>query len=332
MEDKVKDLLSSCSEIDFGAVNLSDREKEFCSELNNEVISLCKTLPESAQIDALFFFMGFFRITFGQGFSFFMNYYVPAWSIIYWLIQFCSEGKELEQEDIQNAKTAHAMALLLHPLDDHLNDGQLPAKHLTVLLRTHAWMIMNEALNCLADGIDGGEEIVRDFINDYYSSIRDSKDILSFEGYCEHFRKQMATWLIVPVLMTKKISNNKEFTNAIKTAYGSFGISWRLLDDIKDIETDMMKGTKSSIYVCLPEDIKKYWEKESGDELNKKNDYFKVICDCILKNGVIERIRETICSELDSAASIADDFNMTNWADEFRSLLGPLKNSRASYG
>lgn len=330
MEDKVKDLfylLLSCSKIDFGAVNLSDAQKKFCSELHNEVISLCNDLPESTHRDALRFFKNYFPATFGQEFSFFMNYYVPSWSIIYWLIRSVSKGKGLEQEDMQNGKKAHAMALFLHPLDDHLNDGQLPATHLTVLLRSHAWMIMNAALNRLGHGVDGGEEIVRGFMNDYYSSIRGSRDILSLEGYCDHFRKQMATWLIVPVLMAKKMNTNEEFANAIETAYGSFGIAWRLLDDIKDIETDMIKGNKSSIYICLPEDIKSYWEKKSGEELDQKNGYLEVIWDYILENSVIERIRETICSELGSAASIADDCNMTNWADECRSLSRPLRNS-----
>jgi hypothetical protein len=353
MENKVKDLLYLLlfsAKIDFGAVNLSDAQKEFRNELDNEVISLCNDLPKSTREDALSFFMerkflgndhepeperglfhesggGNFPITSGQEFSFFMNYYVPAWSIIYWLIRSVSKDKELEREDMQNGKKAHAMALFLHPLDDHLNDGQVSATHLTVLLRSHAWMIMNAALNRLAHGVDGGEEIVRGLMNDYYSSIRGSKDIQSLERYCDHFRKQMATWLIVPVLMAKKMRTNEEFANAIQAAYGSFGIAWRLLDDIKDIETDMIKGAKSSIYICLPKDIRNYWKKKSGEELDKKNGYLKVILDYILEHSVIERIRETVCSKLDSAASIADDCNMTNWADECRSLLRPFKNS-----
>ena len=353
MEEKVKDLLYlllSCAEIDFGTINLPHGEKDFCRELDNEVISFCNDLPESTREDALRFFKerkslgpdhqleperdlfhqsgaGNSSITFGEEFSFFDKYYVPSWSIIYWLFRSVSKGKGLEQEDMQNGKAAHAMALFLHPLDDHLADGQLSATHLTVLLRSHAWMIMNAALNRLADGIDGGKTIVQDLINDYYSSIGSSKDILSLEGYCDHFRKQMATWLIVPVLLAKKISCNEEFTNAIQTAYGSFGIAWRLLDDIKDIGTDMTNGAKSSIYACLPEEMRNCWREKSGQESDKENGYLKVILDYILENSVIERLRETICCELDSAASIADDCNMTNWADECRSLSRPLKNS-----
>jgi len=328
MEDRIENLLSFCSALDFGAVKLSDGEKEFCRELNNEVIALCKSLPGSTQIDALLCLRGYFRIPFGQEFSFFMNYYVPAWSIIYWLIQSAPEGKGLKQEDIQNAKTAHAMALFLHPLDDHLNDGELPVTHLTLLLRSHAWMIMNNAFSSLADEVDGGEEIVESFLDDYYSSLRSSKEILSLDSYCDFFRKQMATGFIAPVLIMRKMTANEEFTHAIQAAYGSFGIAWRLLDDINDIKTDMMKGAKSSIYICLPEDLKNYWKKQSEEELDKKDGYFKVILDYILKDSVIERIKERIYGELNSAATIADDCNMTSWAYEFRSLLRPLKNSR----
>jgi hypothetical protein len=326
MEGKIEDLLSSCSEIDFGDLNLSDGEKEFCNELNNEIISLCKSLPESTQTDASLFFMRYLRTSFGEELNFFRYFYVPAWSIIYWLIQSSPDDKGLEQKDIKNAKTAHSMAMFLHSLDDHLNDNELPVTHLSLLLRSQSWMIMNNALNSLAGGVDEGHEIVQGFIDDYYSSICGSEEIESLDRYCDLFRKQMATWLIVPVLMTKKMTTDKEFTSAIRTAYGSFGIAWRLLDDIKDIETDMMKSTHSSIYICLSEDIKNWWDKDTGEKIDKNSSYAKVILNYILENSVIDRIKERIRSELKSAASIANDYNITGLADEFRCLLSPLKN------
>jgi len=325
MEDKGKDLLSSCSEIDFGSVNLSEGEKEFCCELNDEVISLCKSLPQSTQTDALLFFMQYFRIPIGQQFSIFTHYYVPAWSIIYWLIQSDHGDNVIAHEDRKNAKMAHSMALLLHPLDDHLNDGQIPVTHISLLLRSQCWMIMNEALNRLADRVDKGEEIVQGFMNDYYSSIRNSKEIPSLGTYCDHFRKQMATWLIVPVLVAKSLTKNEEFTDAIQNAYESFGIAWRLLDDINDIQIDMKKGAHSSVYTCLPEHIKIHWDKGNED---KKNHYSNVILDYILENGIVERIKEKICYELDSAATIVADYNMAGLADEFVCLLSPLKNGQ----
>jgi hypothetical protein len=322
MEDKFQDLLSSCSKIDFGAVNISSQQKKFCCELNDAIVSLCKSLPESTQTDAFLFFMRYLRTPIGPNFIFFKHYYVPAWSIIYWLVQFCSNDKELTEEDIKNANMAHAMAMFLHPFDDHLNDGQLPVTHLSLLLRSQAWMIMNAALNRLADGIDQGEKIIKGFIDNYYSSISGSKDILSLDGYCDRFRKQMATWLITPLLMTKKMTTDAKFGAAIQTAYGSFGIAWRLLDDIKDIQTDIINGDHSSIYICLPAKIKRYWNKDVED---KNTGHTKFILDYVLDNSVVDRIRERICSELESAASITEDYNLTGLAEEFRSLVSPLK-------
>ena len=323
MANRIEDLLSSCSKIDFGCVVLSEEEKEFCSELNDEVISLCESLPKSTQTDALLLFMRYFRIPFGQEFSLFSNYYAPSWSIIYWLIQVGLESKGLEKEDIQNARSAHSMALLLHPLDDHLNDNEWPTTHLSLLLRSQSWTILNNALRRLADKIDGGEEIVAGFVDDYYAGIRSSKEILSLDSYCDLFRKQMATGFIVPALILKKMTANEEFAHAIQTAYGSFGIAWRLLDDINDIEADMMKGVHSSIYIYLPEEIRRHWNKGTED---KHKDCTRFILDYVLEHSIIERIKERMCTELECAVSIADDHNMTGLADEFRYLLSPLKN------
>ena len=267
--------------------------------------------------------MRYSRISFDEKLNFFKYYYVPAWSIIYWLIQFCPDDKKLEHEDIKNAITAHSMAMFLHSLDDHLNDSELPVTHLILLLRSQAWLIMNAALSRLADGVEEGKEIINGFIDEYYYSIDNSEDIQSLDSYCALFRKQMATWLIVPVLITKKMTINKEFTDAIQIAYGSFGIAWRLLDDIKDIEADMMKGVHSSIYNCLPEKLRRHWDKDTED----KNIYCaRFILDYVQANSVIERVKGRICSELESAASVAYRYNMAGLADEFCCLLRPLKN------
>jgi hypothetical protein len=126
--------------------------------------------------------MRYSRISFGPEPNFFRNYYAPTWSIIYWLIQSCPSDKGLEQKDIKNAITAHAMAMSLHSLDDHLSDGEMTVTHLALLLRSQLWMIMNNALNSLADGVDGGKQIIQGFINDYYSSIRTSKALMKSSG------------------------------------------------------------------------------------------------------------------------------------------------------
>jgi hypothetical protein len=324
MEKKLEDLLSFCSNIDFGTVHLSNKKKGFCHELNNEIMFLCNSLPTTTQTDALLFLMRHLNTSFGQELAFFRYYYTPTWSIIYWLIQALNE-KRLEQEDVKNAKTGHSMSMLLHALDDHLIDGEIPVTHLALLLRSQSWMIMNNALKNLADDIEGGEKIIQCFIDDYYSSIGSSKEIESLDEYCELFRKQMGIGFIVPVLITKKTTTDEKLCSAIQTAYGSFGIAWRLLDDIKDIKIDIMKGIHSSVYICLSDNAKNYWDIYNKEQ---NGDCAKVIVNYILKNGVINKIVKRICGELGLAASIASDSNMIGWADEFRCLLAPLKNSQ----
>jgi hypothetical protein len=326
MEDQLENLFASCLEIEFGDVNISDGEMEFCSKLNKEIIFLCKSLPKSTQTDGLLFFMRYFQLPFEPELKFFRNYYTPAWSIIYWLMHSVVQNKRLKQNDIQNAKIAHSMALFFHPLDDHLNDSELQVTYLNMLIRSQLWMIMNKAFESLSDGVEGGEQLVQCFIDDYYSSVRDTKAILSLDSYCDRFRKQMAIWLIVPVLLTKKIARDEKFTDTIQSAYGSFGIAWRLIDDIKDIKADMKKGTHSSVYFCLSEDIKNLWDKQSGEKIDKTNAGLKIICDYLLENSVIDGIKERICDELESAAFIVQGYNMKGLADEFRCLLSPLKN------
>ncbi len=260
MEDKLQNLLSSCGRIDFGVINLSDEENNFYKELNNVIIALCKSLPESAQTDALLFIMKYSGLTIGRKLDFFKNYYVPSWSSIYWLARYFPGSNVFSQEDIKNAISAHSMAMFLHSLDDHINDREIPASHLTLLLRSQSWMMMISALKNLSEGCEKGVKTAENFIDKYYSGVLDSNDIATLDDYCDLFRKQMATWLIVPVLMTQKMAVDREFSDAFQSAYGSFGAAWRLLDDIRDIEIDMGKRTHSAIYVCLPENIKRRWD------------------------------------------------------------------------
>lgn len=323
MNDKSGNLRSFCSAINFAEVDLLSEEEAFRRKFNDEIIALCRSLPESTQTDAILFLTQHLATPIGRELDFFKNYYAPAWSIVYWLIRTDSGDKRLGPQDIKSAVTAHAMALFLHPLDDHLHDGQLPATHLTMLIRSQAWMFMNTALNRLTSGCDGGEEIIRIFIDDYYASIGQTGELPDLDSYCDLFRKQMATWYIVPVLMASKMAADEKLTHAVQTAYGSFGIAWRLLDDLMDIETDMLNGHHSAVYICLPEPIQAQWDKYT---LAKNNGHAEIIFDCIRKHRVADTITRRICCELETAASIFDGYYMNRLAHELRRLAKPLKN------
>jgi len=328
MEEKISAWLTSCSETDFGEIHLSDEQNRFCHQWSDESILLYKSLPKSTQTEATLFFAKYAKTSFTE-FNLFRMYYVPAWSIIYWLMQSDPDNVELTPEDIKHAKTAHFMAMFLHALDDHLNDHQVPVTHLTLLLRSQSWMMMNTALDSLAAKVDGGQHLASRLIDDYYASIGNSHAMTSLDSYCDLFRKQMATWLIVPTLMTRKLTDDNKFSEAIQRAYGSFGIAWRLLDDIQDIETDMITGVPSSIYICLSSDIRDRWEKAHADKKEIEPDTrVKTVSNYIKQNKIIETIKTRIYRELMSAATIADEIHLPGLANEFRCLSKPFENNQ----
>jgi hypothetical protein len=326
MEGRIADLLSFCSRIDFGAVDLSQEEQAFRAELNREMLSLCQYLPKSMRTEAALFLVNCLGTSFNDGLNFVNYFYTPAWSILFWLNRSCSDNRKLDPKYVKDAKTGHTMAMFLHAFDDHLTDGQLPVTHLALLMRSQSWVIMNRAFERLAKGVEKGATIVSDFIDDYYSGIGTSDEAESLDSYCAFFRKQMATCLIVPILMAKRMYANEEYSRSIQAAYSSFGIAWRLLDDLQDIEKDMMKGVHSSLYTCLPEEIRKRWERVKREKADRNSDSAGQVLNYVLASGTIDRLRQRICSELESAASRADSCDMAGFADELRCLLKPLRN------
>lgn len=331
MKDKIEDLLTYCANLKFGNIKLSDDAKKCCKKWNNEIILLSESLPDSTRIDAMIFFMIYSGslpgLLMGKEINFLKTYYIPTWSIIYWLTQANPDENKVAIEENRHARTAHSMAMFLHALDDHLKDNQIPVTHLALLLRSQAWMIMNNAFSRLANGMHDGRQVIHGFINDYYSSIRCSKGIGSMDDYCEIFRNQMAIGMVAPTLLIKKRTRDERVADAVRIAYGSFGIAWRLLDDIKDIKADMAKGAHSSIYYSLPEDQRMMWDNHS----RKKNNSIKwgenEILNVIIKKNIVDNMIKRICRELDSAALIAEDHHMKGWADEFRQLVEPLRST-----
>ena len=328
MKSRMREFRLYCKTIDFGKCELSNMENSFYPRFSNEIVSLCRSVPDSVQTDSILFLMKYAGLNLGDKLDFFANYYPPAWSILYWLSHDHSLPTErLKEEDVTNAVTAQSMAMLLHSLDDHLSDGQIPVSPLTLLLRSQVSTIMNRACCNLAEGDPEGERTVRSFIDDYYSSFQDSKAAKSLDSYCNLFRKQMAIWMIAPILLSMKMTGISDFTRDTEIAYGSFGIAWRLLDDIRDIADDMEKGAHSAIYLCLPEQVRTHWNNINVKSRAAAKASQKVILNHILEHRLIEKIRKRICAELGTATSIVDAYNMTGLAREFRCLASPLRNN-----
>jgi len=311
--------------MEFGGVHFSGAQHDFYQNLNNNILTLCDGLPESAQTDALLFLMKYSALSLGQKLDFFKNYIVPSWSVVYWLTHH-TLGNRLSQKEINQAITAHAMAMILHSLDDHINDGQLPATHLTLLLRSQAWLIMHHSLNKLSGNMAEGEKTVIDLIDKYYSSINGTNDVDTLDLYCHQFRPQMATWLITPILILQKTNCQIEYIHSVRMAYESFGVAWRLLDDINDIEMDIRNGQFSSIYVELPLKMKKLWQKRQGAEVNDDKKKRQIIIGYLMNTDLIERIQNRIVKELKLAETVFKNCQLNGLAMECRCLLGPFKD------
>jgi hypothetical protein len=260
----------------------------------------------------------------GDKLDFFANYYPPTWSILYWLSHNRTlPTKRLQKGDVANAVTAQSMAMFIHSLDDHLTDNQLSVSPLTLLLRSQAWMFMNRAFCNLAEGLRGGKKTVRSFINEYYSSFQDSKRLKSLDSYCDLFRRQMAIGMVAPLLLSMKMTGISDFTRDLQMAFGSFGIAWRLLDDIKDIRRDIEKGAHSALYLCLPAKVRTHWNKRSSRNREAGKVAAKSILTYIMKHRIIHKIKERIGAELETAASIVESHYMKGFAREFQCLAHP---------
>jgi len=113
----------------------------------------------------------------------------------------------------------------------------------------------------------------------------------------------------------------------MEISYGSFGIAWRLLDDIRDIGNDIKNGSHSAIYFCLPEKVRSLWNHNLNRSQADVADSINAILNYILKHSIIDSIKERICAELDAAKSMVEAHNMRGLAREFRCLAHPLRNS-----
>lgn len=307
--------------IRFGEVKHGREVDAYRQKMNHEMIALLKSLPSAMHTDALVLFLGPLGIPIVPQFDFFRRYFTPAWSVLYWLEQRSAPRAALPLEALCKARTAHAMALFLHWFDDHLHDDQLPASHLTLLLRSQAWLRMNAALEQLATGVADGQALVSGYFNDYYGSIDCPPEHKTLDGYCDHFRNQMATGMIVPMLLSSVMACDDGFSRALEKAYGSFGIAWRLLDDWLDLATDLQKGCQSAVYYGLPLEIRSLWDRQAQDPALRQNE---AIRRAVVQIGVGETIERRIREELDLAATTLETIQMAGLAAEMRCLAAPI--------
>ena len=309
----------------FGAVPLSASEQLFRHAMNQEMMALLRSLPDAVHTDAALLLMAHFKTPFFPEFNYFQNYFAPSWSILYWLEQSRPNSRFSWDAFRHHALRAHAMALFLHPLDDHLNDGQLSTTHLSLLLRSQAWLWMNAALKPLAAAIPDGEAIVKTLINDYYASMDAPPAVDTLDGYCAHFRKQMATWMIVPRLLAAGIAADTSLGQAVQSAYGAFGTAWRLMDDLQDMDADLAGGCHSAVYYMLPAPARNIWNRPPDRDSAGRMGSLR---EAIRKGGIAEALKAKIAGELISSATTMASIQLAGLAHELHCLAAPLIEGR----
>ncbi len=326
MERMPSGAISEAGSITFGAVELSAHERDFFGRLNGQMMKLCRSLPGSMQAGALQFLMDYTRTGVGEPLEFYRDYFPPSWSVLYHLYEGSKSGRAISRKEKESALAFHAMAMFLHSLDDHLNDGDIPASHLLLLLRSQAWVFMAESLKVFAR--DGrARALAEDFMDMYFRSVSAADRPGTLDAYCGEFRRQMGTWLVAPVLLARKVLVKAAAVNALRDAYESFGIAWRLLDDVNDLVEDMERGARTAVYLLLPEEGRRLW-----DDLPMKSSSSrarvsarKEILRLIAKHQVLREAIRRMSGELERAASLAASCGLAGLAEEFRALGSPLR-------
>jgi hypothetical protein len=308
--------------IEFGVLHIDDGLKAWQETVNNEIISMCRGLPSSKQTEAFLLLMKYAGISIGEKFDFFKKFYPCSWTI---LAHIAAYKNITDPENFREIIKAHAMAMFLHSIEDHLTDGEVSPNIITLLLHAEAWRIYKSNLEKIAESIGISKEFIDKYINRYYSSIGSDPAKSSLEGYCYHFRDQMAnTTLIVDLCAISNNIENEKKTDIIE-AFECFGIAWRLLDDINDFEEDLSSGTRNAFYYAFDKGGQSIYEKfsitERGQSPQSKNTLFKYMDD---EKTLIKIIDATI-SYLKRGAEAAYRSGIDGFGDELLVMAAPIE-------
>jgi len=310
--------LSQYNSLDFGIINLSPEKRELYQILNREMPELCRGLPESARDRAIDFLMAYGRVTPGGPLDFFSRYYPPAWSVIYHIHGMESRESDNSRINLHTALGGQALAMFLHSYDDHLNDGDIPASHLALLVRSAAWMRFNNCIKHFADKTPESAAIAENLINDYYAGMMHGSRIQTLEQYCSLFRKQMATWLVMPLCTAKSLETDDSVTGLIRKSYESFGVAWRLLDDVNDLEEDLTDQRPAAPYWALPDKHRRLWD------IKNKKERLEKITSILIKEAALKKIIRKIDAEMKSAEKFAEQAGLHGLAAEYSELRRPV--------
>jgi hypothetical protein len=204
------------------------------------------------------------------------------------------------------------MAMFLHLLDDHLCDGQLRCEPLLLQLRTAAWQRMEECAKTLALDNEAGKDLWQSDLSRYFSAIHRPAPRRDLDGYCAHFRDQMATVVSIPALTLQRQGTPDAAEDLRRIVFG-LGIAWRLIDDVQDAYADWLAGHESILYILLSQD--------EGSAL--PTDWTRVV-ELLYRSGILKRVLGRCSAELSQAAELADRRSWAGLSQELRQLGRPI--------
>lgn len=322
------------SSLRFGEISENPAATALLGEMNRALFDMLRDLPGPLQGVAVILlqtnYAGFSLS--GGVTNFFGNlYYPPAYTILHHLE---SRGLPLPVEIRRAAVRTQAAAMFLHMFDDHLVDGQIPPDHLAIQLRTQVYLGFREGIGVLAGTDHSGQaaRMAEMLIDSYFAAVhrpvvagdtkqaetREPRDRL--QNYCDRFRDEMATWLVAPLLIAARCARDaadrESLVDGVRRAYESFGIAWRLLDDLRDWPEDFRAGQVSAVSQSLSDRGRDLWHAPEKNETK--------LIELLQGESVFPRLFERIQTELDAAAKMAAAVELSAAAREYRSLAAPL--------
>ena len=302
--------------LDFSQPMLDKRLLSWQKAFNDEITSLCRGLPASQQAGALIFLMNYSGITIGTDMDFFKNYYHPAWTILAHIAE--AGASDGTPDNFPHHIRAHAMAMFLHSLEDHLTDEEIRTDNRTLLLHGEAWRRYRNALDAITREEQNRRMMTEEYLDRYFSTIAVPPEEETLEGYCNHFRDQMATWTLTPFLLAQEagVGIDPEF---LCEAYEAFGIAWRLLDDLNDLEEDLAKGTRSAAYYVL----EPQWQALFNLRENPRD--MEELLKHLVNGEGLEELRALVAGFLSQGTEAAQSAQLAAFGAELKHLAAPVE-------
>jgi hypothetical protein len=303
-------------QIRFGEVELGAELIGLQQQLNYVLAATASQLPSPLEQELKSIIKGYV----GGKDNFFALFYVPVWSFLHWVPAVTQ--REVAHEALSEAKTAHALSLFLHLWDDHLCDGQLQPDLLRLQFRTLAWQRFLSAAYRFCELLSLPKPIVDAHVATYLIAHHSTSVVTTTDEYCAQFSGECAICTLIPRLLGHSAfaaANADKLYRAILL----FWTSWRLLDDVQDIDADVMTNRKTAVWLELDEPSRVRWERCRDVSLhNGKLDTstWGELCQAIAESGCLTRLLARIDRTLGAAIEIARSNQWPELARELKQM------------